>query len=118
MKVIIDTLIEIIKNKFHTPWICIEPRIQFLPHFIEIRWTYISCLDEQFNILPSVETCHRLVQTLNFFLVLDHLCNIIICFDLSCVMDKFVVDYPHGMKVVNLSYYGTGPTMYSLCYFI
>jgi len=80
--------------------------------------TYICCLDEQFNILPSVGMCNKWVQTLNFFPPHDHLCNITVCFDFSRVMDKFVVDYPHRMEIVNMSYYETVPTMCSLRYFV
>jgi len=79
---------------------------------------YICCLDEQFNIFSSVETCHGRVQMLSFFPPLDHLCKSIFCFDFSRVMDKFVVDYPHGTNLVNMSYYEIVPTMCSLRYFV
>jgi len=33
-------------------------------------------------------------------------------------MDKFVIDYLHGTKVDNMSYYETGTTMCFLHYFL
>jgi len=39
---------------------------------------YISSLDEQFNVFPSIGMIHRWVYTLNFLPTIGHLCNTII----------------------------------------